>query len=235
MSQPYVTDDEAKTFCQVTGTAEDDWFAAIVDEASDAFDVWAGRTFRSATRTEYYSGTGRPELLLRQRPVSTSGLDVRLDNNGYFGQAAGTFGTDSALVAGVHYALKLDDPDDPTMSQSGILIWLNYPANFATAPNWPVWVTPGVLTPGVVRAGWPASDGNIRVSYTAGYTTIPPAIRLAIKGLIQDIRNDVKAGDFVPDSTALGPLRIGKAQLQRKADAFFSAQRALSRFREVVI
>lgn len=132
-----------------------------------------------AVRTEYYDGTGTPNLLLRCRPVyTTPTIQVFVDEEGYYGQAPGAFSGDSALTFGTDFFMKIDQ-DDGT-SRSAILTRINslWPRRFYRQQ--------GLLSP-FVGPG----PGSIKVIYAAGYTVdnVPEPIRMAAVTLVSKIRN----------------------------------------------
>lgn len=139
------------------------------------------RDFESAAYVEYYTGTGTKALPLRQTPV-TAISSVYLDFAGYFGQGASSpFSSVTLLAAGVDYTLQIDKN---AASYSGILwrigtVWSEINRSY----------TSGRVTQEVGLA-----LGNIKVSYTAGYTTIPLDIQYCVVMLIQRMRLLIKYG-----------------------------------------
>jgi len=230
---PYVTRAELKTFLGVAAsdTSQDALFDQLIVDASAGVDLWTGRTFAGGvvTATEYYSGNGLPELVLRRRPVVVTGLAVNLDAIGYFGVPAAAFDSTTLLTHGADYVLRIDDPAG--LSQSGLLLWLGGSAMSGFPPA----AVPGVLTPGAARVGWPAGVGNIRVTYGAGYAAVPDAIKTATRKLAAALNLYIKSGDLVVSSRSVGPYSWSKTQLRSLADKTFGSDSTdeLRRYREV--
>jgi hypothetical protein len=135
-----------------------------------------GLLFKS--RTEYYNGTGTPNLLLRSRPVHTTPtIQVWTDTDGHFGSSSGAFSGD-VLVYGTDFYLKIDQ-DDGT-SRSGILVrsrgW-TWEKRWARDTNWlSTYVAP--------------LYGGIKVTYSGGYTlnNMPAQLRMAVVMLVTRMR-----------------------------------------------
>lgn len=121
-------------------------------------------------RTEYYPGSGTQQLLLRHRPViSSTAPRVFVDSAGYFGSASGAFdAATTELTYGTDFALKIDQSDGT--SRSGILIRIN-----------DLWKKPQIRQVGYLSPFVGPAFGNVKVIYSAGYTTdgLPAAIRNA--------------------------------------------------------
>ena len=135
-------------------------------------------------RTEYYAGTNTQKLPLRHRPVfTTPTIAVRVDEQGFFGTAPDSFGTDTALVYGEDFSLLIDQPDGS--SRSGILVRIN-----------DVWPQPNARTTGLLSPFVNDSYGPIRVIYTAGYTVdnLPAQIRMACNFLVARMRYIMPVG-----------------------------------------
>lgn len=226
---PYGTVEGLKDFLKVsaTDTTYDDTYYDVLRFASQGVDTYCGRSFTQAAYTWYTSGTGRPEVLLPNRPVSTTGLTVYLDNNGYYGQGASAFPASTLLTAGSDYVLRVDGDG---RSESGILLWLG-----AASSNWPTWRTTGVLTPGVAVAGWPVGLGNIKVGYTGGYATIPADIEAATYLLSQVLIAQTDNNAFQPTSETIGPYSVSSQQLSYFAREVFNHSAALARYRELAV
>ena len=127
--------------------------------------------FESATYTEYYDGTGTETLYLRQTPVSVTGLAVYEDLTGYFGVPAGSFASTTLLTHGTDYVLQKDQPNG--MSLSGVLLRL-----------YSVWGGRTVFGPAEVTGRPDVARGSVKVTYTAGYTTVPADLAMAANQVI---------------------------------------------------
>lgn len=153
-----------------------DKFSVAVDNSAGIAGT-TGRYVRSYT--EFYNGTGTPDLFLRNRPV-TAVSSVYLDNNAYSGQGTDPFPSTTLLTAGTDYMLDLQSSG---MCKSGRLIRLS--------GGWPALK---VATAGRLVARTDIGRGNIKVTYTAGYTTIPDDLQSAVAMLVQVLRKTTKKG-----------------------------------------
>lgn len=119
--------------------------------------------------TEYYRGNGTNALFLRRWPVvSVSGVWVW--SGSYWNQGEDAFPTESALVEGRDYALDIDQPDGT--SRSGIL--------FRLGCNWPArWTRSRTL-----NASPGPSLGDIKVTYTAGWPTLPADLEMVLHRMV---------------------------------------------------
>lgn len=160
----------------LSNNCDDKLLGFLIEMASNWIQEWLGRDMEYKQRTEYYNGTNTIKLILRSRPVFTTGLEVKVDDRGFFGTPTDSF-SDDALVYGTNYALNIDQ-DDGT-SRSGILIRIDrlwYKSYYAGRGLLSPWMGP--------------SPGSIKVTYNAGFTvdTIPAAVRLAATTLVANIK-----------------------------------------------
>jgi hypothetical protein len=144
------------------------WLEDIIDATDAIIKKWCKRNLESANYTEYYSGSDRPELVLRQRPV-TAVTAVYMDPTGFWGQGANAFPSSTLMTAGTHYALVLDDGGN--QSTCGVLMRIG-----GTGPGFPgtypdQWMGGKLAAYRLPR--WQRGQGNIKIQYTAGYTTVP--------------------------------------------------------------
>ncbi len=150
-------------------TSRDARLRSFIDGVTSLVKQHLNRDLESTNYVEYYSGDGSSLLMLRQYPVTAVSL-VCVDDGGYFGDAAGGFDTSLNLVEGVDYALMWGASG---RGSTGLLrrigtTWHRRPTRVqGTLANLPG--SPG---------------GNIKVSYTAGFVVIPPAIVMAVNALI---------------------------------------------------
>ena len=145
------------------GSLSDATLNLYIAEVSALISEWVGREFALTAYTEYYSGSGTPLLVLNQRPVTVV-TNVWEDIDGYWGTSPDAFDADP-LVAGVNYALVPDQSDGS--SRAGLVqnlrgVWRKR-WTYAT----------GLLTPQLT-----SGMGNYKVSYTAGFSTIPKDIEM---------------------------------------------------------
>ncbi|MCC6425108.1 MAG: phage head-tail connector protein [Phycisphaerales bacterium] len=182
--------DEVKSVLQIpSGDKSDDKLLMfLIDMASEWIQEVLGRKLgEKVSRTEYYNGTGMQNLMLRERPVFTSPtIEVWVDHDGNFGATSGAFASSTEITYGNYqngFCLDIDQDDET--SRSGILIRLG-----TTWPK-PSYRARGLLTPFVGQA-----NGNIKVTYTAGYTidTLPSQLRLACSILVAKLRSLLPEG-----------------------------------------
>jgi hypothetical protein len=162
--------------------AENKKFGILIEWASRYIDEFRGTPGppELKSRTEYYNGTGTQKLLLRQRPVFvTTAPAVVIDSGGYWGQASGSFAADSAttLTFGEDFAIQIDQDDGS--SRCGIMLRIN---NY--------WPRPGARQAGMLAPFMVGGFGNVRVTYTAGFTvdSLPSGFRTACNLLVAAMR-----------------------------------------------
>lgn len=161
-------------------TSEDAKLGLLITMASDWILEAINRPgIELKSRTEYYNGSGTQKLLLKSRPVYSNPVpQVFVDEGGYWASASGAFTQQGAqLVYGTDFALWIDT--DEGKSKNGILVRLtNY---------WPV---PMVRQRGFLSPFVGEGYGNIRVTYTAGYSvdTLPAQLRYAANMLVARMR-----------------------------------------------
>lgn len=157
-----------KTYANITVSTYDAQLALLTAGASQAILQYIGRPIEQATYTEFYSGKNNRILNLRNRPI-TAVASVYSDMAGHYGQASG-FTSDNLLTAGTDYQLVIDGQLDggTPCSRLGQIERINgiWPARFGRQA--------GALVAREIDGG-----GNIKVTYTAGYATVPADIVLA--------------------------------------------------------
>jgi len=160
-------------------TTYDAMLQALIPQAETAIKRYCGRDFDQTiypgVSTDgtgdggFYSGDGTRSLLLRQRPV-VSITSVYLDSAGRWGTNADGFDSTTLLVAGTDYSLRYDGYlGSAKCSYCGILERIG--------ATWPAtrWYTPGALT-----LDLQPGQGNVKVSYVAGWTTVPSDVVQAL-------------------------------------------------------
>lgn len=155
----------------------------LITQCSARIEEFCGRVFAGGqvARTEYLSGQGYPELPLRQRPVITTGLRVWEDNAAYSGQASGAFDSTTELTIGTDFFLKVDQADGS--SRCGLLVRLNG-----------TWMRPRSWEGGAINPKDLIGLGNYKVTYTAGYATVPTDIQQACMILCAAVKNRAQFG-----------------------------------------
>lgn len=134
------------------------------------------------TFTEYYSGDGTPFLVLNQRPVHSI-ASLYVSEDGHFGD--GTFTTAGLLVAGTDYALMRTSTETES-SLSGIVRRIGG-----------VWPVATIREAGMLVAAPVGGSGNIKITYTAGYASVPPDLALAAAQLVARIKTSLSVGGGV--------------------------------------
>lgn len=186
-------------------TQEDLKLQFYINQAASLIDDFLGRGLMFKSRTEFYNGTGTQKLNLRARPVYTSPtIQLWEDHDGLFGTETNAFSSSGdEKTYGQDFGLWVDQ-DDGT-SRCGILIKKN-----ALWPK-PMVRVQGLLTPFV---GFP--QGNIKVTYSAGYyvDNLPYNFRLAADLLVAKLRNIVPMG-----------MELGSESYEERAVSYIAPQR----------
>lgn len=185
----------------------------ILDESCAAVVSRLGRDIESNTYTEYLSGTGQKDIVLKQRPINTAAnFAVYLDPVGYYGQGANSFNSTTTLLnSGVDYAVI---PDGPNSSNSGILRRLG--TGFSTG----FWGRPyGSVSTSYRYAVWPVGDGNIKVTYTGGFANVPADIQGGVLQLAATVYRTRIYGGMFQAAESLGEYRETLVALMQQPGA----------------
>lgn len=208
---PLVNLDEVKDMLGVTSSDRDTQYAALIPAVERLVKNWTRNQFARATYTEYLTGNGRREILLRHRPVASI-TTVHVNDTGRYGDGPGSFDADALLTAGTDYSLKRDWTTETT-GDSGILVRHN--------GVWPM--VSAVSQFGYLSSEPGPSYGNIKVVYVAGYDPIPEDVKWAIAQIIEWFRSfnlgieKERIGDYMVEyslakfdagSDMAGPRRI---------------------------
>lgn len=174
---------------------------AIVAQVNAVIAAYCRRTFESATYTEYQSGGGG-DLWLANDPVTTL-TSVHLKSDMYFGQNAPT--SDDLLVQGTDY-IRVPEPGE-TLGRRLRYINMGGSAYYDAFSMYAFWGRgKRALTPGLGRGqAWPNGDGNIKIVYVAGYSTIPPDVVLAANMLAAYMLKMAETSGLIQTSQSLGP------------------------------
>lgn len=195
-----------KDYIGVSGSSDDVQLQQFLDAAWATFTNEIGRdldqrTYPAASDyargdSGYYSGSGSRAIFLKNRPVIADGLTVYLDNSGRFGQNPdGAFASATLLTYGRDYVLRMDGclPGTTTpCSYSGMIERVGT-----------VWPMRSQYTPGQLLLQPIEGLGNIKVSYIAGFPTLPMDVRSAVCQLAAYIRRSADKGVPV-NSESLG-------------------------------
>lgn len=187
-------------------TTEDDRLNALLSATEQSIEKWLGRKMLSTARTEYFSGSGRSLLILGQRPV-TAVSTVRVDQNGYGGHGSDAFAADTEWELGVDF----------------------FPRSLAADES-----NPGMLE--AIGGVWPEGQQNIKVTYTAGYSTIPDDFQNALHVICGEAYAMIAKGGKVTSET-LGQysysLLVGSA-LAGDDSQLATARLKLAAYRQVI-
>lgn len=234
---------DVKSLLGITGTDEDARLAVMVAAASASVQSYCGRNFESTVYgtgttsayssggdSGYYSGDGSRDLILRQRPV-TAVASVYQDSTGRFGDNPdGAFASSTLLVAGTDYVLMWDGqlPGASTRcSYSGILRRLTG-----------VWPASWQYSAGSINPQFANNTGNIKITYTAGYSTVPSDIQYAVALVVAQMRRTaIFGGDALQSesyenySYHLGQAKASAQQALQMSDV----KSILGHYREIYI
>lgn len=228
-----VSVDELKLHINIplTNTAEDARLQQFLDGVEEGIWQWLGRErvegyapLDSVQSTEYYDGNDRQNLVLRRRPV-TAVAGLWVDRTGHYGQNPGGF-SDPATIweYGVAYAAKRLDQ---TEANGGLLV-----AFSGAIPTFQGQVAR--------NPAFPRGQGNIKVTYTAGYTSVPFDLSLAICNVAASVRKAAPRGIGL-ESETIGRYTYqvmrsgGKTGGTVDVDEIGQALSTLARYKEVNI
>lgn len=205
-------------------TDQDDWLTALQGAAEQTIKSYCGRDFEQASYTEYYTGTGLRTFVLRQTPVSTIS-SLYLDQSGNFGQNPdGAFDSTTQLTYGEDYVLDLNPSTGK--SDTGIVFRIN--------TIWPRFYREYYI--GRMAGRLFSSEGNIKVTYTAGYSTIPADLQYAVAYLTAYMKRNIGTG------AAINAERIGDYSYELIPPRWLTdipmlgeVRQILSRYRDQVI
>lgn len=212
-------------------TSQDAAIQQWLDGAEEAIWQWLGRyrapghtPFESVETTEYYDGGDREKLVLKRRPV-TAVAGVWVDRVGYYGQNPTGFpDPDTFWTLGQDYApMSLD----ATENNPSILV--------AFAGAIPTWQGQPQKFP-----AWPRGSGNIKVTYTAGYASLPYDLVSAICNVVAYTRAAAPRG-MALESEMIGRYSYtvlksgGKTGGTLDIDEIGQALSTLARYKEVNI
>lgn len=165
---------DLKAYLNVSGSTEDTYLGILQTGVEEAFKGLCDFRIELNQYTEYYDGNNSTKLPLRQVPV-VSVSSVNVDPQGYYGQNANGFGSTTLLVAGQDYYVQYDNFDGTSMS--GILVRIG--------TVWPGGIQRKVST---LTAARTFGQGNIKVSYSAGYKVVPADVQQAIFEACKELR-----------------------------------------------
>lgn len=228
----------------ISGSSEDTKLAHMLAAAERQIKVWCGFDFESGTYgtsgvavtsgvgdSGYYSGNSSRELVLRMRPV-TSITSVYLDPLGRFGDNPdGAYASSTLLVAGTDYVLRWDGtlPGSTTRcSHCGILEKIGG-----------VWPGQSIYSRGSINPMTEKNQGNIKVTYVAGYTTIPEDLKYAVALVVAKMRQTAPWGGDALTSESYEDysykLASGSGSAQNALLTLGEVRSILSKYRDIPI
>lgn len=92
-----VTTAAVKTFLDITSTSEDSLLDTLVNSMSKAIATFCGRKFVSETFTEYYDGSGLPDLILKNYPI-ISVTSLNIDGSRVFDSVTDVTVADNVII-----------------------------------------------------------------------------------------------------------------------------------------
>ena len=202
-------------------TSKDLQIGSLVNGVSDLVTQYLGRDICERSYTEYYSGDGRPFLMLRQYPVISVTL-VCEDQTGYAGQnPTDPFDPSLNLVQGVDYMIM---PGQYGVGSSGMLRRIG-------ERGW--WSQPSKRI-GHLAQEWPIPRGNIKVEYTAGFATVPASIQVAVNDLVIQKLRSAAGGRMTASESYQGASAswFGPGEMDK---VFGSVKQAMGRYRSIPI
>lgn len=167
--------------------------------------------------TEYLEGSGGRTVAVRERPVREI-TDLWLDESAAYGEASGAFAAATKLTAGIDYNL-VRDGSFAEPGKSGLIVRLGRS-----------WSRPHEHRDGLLSAQPARANGNIKVTYVAGYVSIPADLALAVHQLVAQIRRASSLG-MAPQSESYDYYRY---TLPRGGDDLTQMRQLLARYRPLV-
>lgn len=235
------------------GTTSDDTRLRYLLDASDAavksyckrdfeLTTYPGTATGGTGDSGYYSGNGQREIILRQYPV-ISITSVYLDAGGFYGQGSGAFAATTLLTSGTDYYLAHDGYlNGASCSFSARLVRRSGTVSGSTVfPPDDSMQPMGSLSYPYRQPVWTPGEGNIKVSYTAGYaaSVMPGELVQAVNQLAAWMRNNTALGGLPIQQESLGDYSY---QLSQGAFGSLNAhpdlgttRQLLARFRRLTI
>lgn len=220
--------DALKTLLGITSTTQDTLLEQLLAAASESIKRYTHRDLEAGLYTEYQDGNGCRDLILRQRPV-TSIASLWEDPKGAYGDAPGAFPSSTLLTAGVDYVLVRDGPGG--RSDCGLIRKLR-PTGLTW---WPVafgGMQGGTLFGGSLGPGWSRGIGSVKISYAAGFSSIPDDLSEACNQLAAWLKRSSPLGGVALSSENLG--RYGYASSAQVAYSGLSSAAELGSTRELL-
>lgn len=183
------------------------WLQSLVLAMDAAIIKYLQRNIELDDYTQFLSGKGRSEIVLKQTPIVTIN-HLYLDDAGYFGKAPGAFAAGTELTEGVDFVAVIDD--GATLSESGLVLKISG-ANGGFLGAYPRQCYPSKLA-GSKPPFWPAGYGNIKVEYSAGYAEVPLDLANAAASLVVYAARNQPGGGILSNES-LGSYSYSTIQL----------------------
>ncbi len=182
MSCGLISLDDVKTLNGIAASdvSQDAALRLFITAVTARIQTFCGRTFAAADYTEYLCGTGDKYIALKQRPIN-SVASVYQDDLAVWGQGTDNFAVGTLLTAGTDYAIVKDGTDG--LSRCGMLYRCTG-----------VWTKFDAWQPGIIEPLTYPMTGNVKVTYNAGFSTIPADLQLAAATLVAQARRIVQYG-----------------------------------------
>lgn len=214
-------------------TGEPEALNAVLRICNQAVLSYLGREIEEATRTEFYDGMGHGDIALRNFPVNLATTpQVWLDDSGYYGAGEDAFASSTALTNGEDFVIV---PNTSTLSRSGIL------RRLGTGLRGDILGRPySSLAARYRKSVWPMGQGNIKVTYKAGYKPVPADISGAVLQMATKLyKTKAWGGDFINAGARLGEYSRGLASALNgngiMADSVGTFAMLLAPYRELII
>lgn len=159
-------------------TPADSQVQAAIDAISQGVRDLLVQNFEAATYTEYYDAPCYADVITLDQGPLVSVASVYCDGSGFRGQGTNAFAADTLLTAGTDYMYITGKK---RAIQSLYCNWAQLAGGYGRRP--PIQLTPMLKD----------VPGAIKVTYTAGYTTVPADVRgvvaLAVSAWLRMIPN----------------------------------------------
>lgn len=205
-----------------TPTIDGDRVVTVIDR--DTFSVPVNVTvagtagYYALKLTEFYAGNGTPDLMLRESPVQAI-ASIYEDADAYWGYASDAFAAGDLLTAGEDYALQRDNGLGTAISKTGLVKRIGA-----------AWPNASERLSGLLASGPMPGYGNIKVTYTAGYTPVPADIVSAVHQLVAEHRRTSDAGGAMK-AESLDYYSYEKMDQAEQAKAIGSVKSILARYK----
>lgn len=213
---------QIKSFLNIPGsdTTQDFQLSGLQSAAESIINNRIKRNLEPTSYTEYYAGNSQRAIILKNRPV-LSIQSVFEDFQAYYGYNPTSFGPTTLLMPGIHYTLDVDTGTNE--SKSGLLIRIGG-----------VWMEAGrVYYPGKLASEIGPTYGNLKITYTAGLSSIPQDLQYAVCLLISFMKRNVEVGSIL-QSEKLGDYEYQIFDPRQKTNdpVLSSVDQILTRYRE---